>query len=443
MGFKAGFSEVIITPEIGLPMGGYGMRRGNATGVHDHLFARATYLLFQDQESLLISADVLSLPLEVIKLYRKMISLVTGIPPGRIFICALYNHSGPDTIGITSYNRGLFRLKLVKKIFFDIGKKLIKLAQQAKASCQDALVATGQRVMEKRLIVNRREPLRDSKCDVKVLQFNNPDGQLIGLIINYACHGTVLPSDNTLYTAEYPGFLVKRMKARLGQETQVLYLNGPCGDLNPNLFDFDVNLAELDAKKELLYDGPGHAKGNFKRAREIGSAIADLVINISNNLCPEPVKTFKHISKSFILPMEDVIYEKTLSAYYKHFTYQLKLLLYKGLWRLTRTNIPYPLDFIKKDGNYYQEAEIHCLQLNDTAIAGIPGEVFSELGYRIEKKSPFTETVVVELANGYLGYLYPLEDYKKGGYELFLSVNPVVGTYLTNKTILQLKSLKK
>jgi neutral ceramidase len=443
MGFKAGFSEVIITPETGLPMGGYGMRRGNATGVHDHLFARAAYFLFQEQESLLISADVLSFPLEVIKFYRKMIFLKTGIAPQRIFICALHNHSGPDTIGIKSYNRGLFRLKLVKKIFFDIGKKLIKLARQAKERCQEALVATGKRLLEKRLIINRREPLRDSKCDVKVLQFNNSEGQLIGLIVNYASHGTVLPSDNTLFTAEYPGFLVKRMKARLGQETQVLYLNGPCGDLNPNLFDFDVKLADLDAKKDILYDGPGHAKGDFKRARVIGSAIADLAMNISNNLSPEPVRTFKHISKSFILPLEDVIYEKTLSMYYKHFTYQLKLLLYKGLWCLTRTNIPYPLDFVKKDGKYYQEAEIHCLQLNDTAIAGIPGEVFSELGQRIETKSPFTETIIAELANGYVGYLYPLKDYKKGGYELFLSVNPAAGTYLTNKTILELKSLKK
>ena len=153
MGFKVGFSEAIITPEIGLPMGGYGMRRGNATGIHDDLYARAAYLNFNNKESLLISVDVLSFPLEVVKFYRKMISLKTGIERQRIFICALHNHSGPDTIGITNYNRGLFRLKLVKKIFFDIGRKLTKLAQQAKKKCQEALVATGKRLMEKRLII--------------------------------------------------------------------------------------------------------------------------------------------------------------------------------------------------------------------------------------------------------------------------------------------------
>ncbi|MHA1358568.1 MAG: hypothetical protein ACTSRC_10660 [Candidatus Helarchaeota archaeon] len=446
MGFKVGFAEIVITPEIGLPMGGYGARIGNSTGIHDNLFARAVYMNFNTQESLLISMDVLSLPLVVIKYYRQLIHHATGIDKQRICICALHNHSGPDTIGITHPLRGLFRLRLQEELFIKIGKKMIELCLKAKHTCQDALFATGKNLMEQRLIINRREPLKDSKYEVKIIQFSTLIGELIGLIINYACHGTVLPSDNTLYTAEYPGYLAKRIKDRLGQKVSVVYLNGPCGDLNPNLFNFNVDLAELEAKKDLLYDGPGHVKGTFKRAREIGYAIADHAINLTKQLTPKPIHHFNYLSKSYLLTMDDLFYEKSMKMYYLHFRYKLKLNLFKTLWKLARikgNTIPFPLDHVKRGGKYYQEAEIHCLQLNNTAIVGLPGELFSELGMRITKNSPFQNTFVVELANGYLGYLYPLKDYKKGGYELFLSLNPTAGTYLTNKSLVLLEALKK
>ncbi|NVM28778.1 MAG: neutral/alkaline non-lysosomal ceramidase N-terminal domain-containing protein [Candidatus Helarchaeota archaeon] len=435
MGFKVGFSKIVITPKIGTPMGGYGARIGNSSGIHDDLFARSVYFNHNGEESLIISADVLSFPLEVVKFYRKLINQKTGIKKPRIFICALHNHSGPDTIGITLPTRGFFRLKFAKQIFIDLGRKIIKVAQQAKKNSREAIIGADKKLMEKRLIINRREPLKDSKYEVGIIQFSDLQGDLIGIIINYACHGTVLPSDNTLFTAEYPGYLVKRITARLGDNVHIVYLNGPNGDINPNLFDFDVDLKELDAKKELLYDGPGHAKGNFKRAREIGFAIADMALEISKKIKNEPVTDFKHTSKSYIFPMKNLIYENSVRMYLKHILYKLKLSILWGLWRLNKTEIPYPIDFIKKDGKYFQEAEIHAIKINDIVIVGIPGEVFSELGARVLKKSSVPKTFIVELANGYLGYLFPFQDFRKGGYEMFLSVNPAEGTYLTNKAI--------
>ncbi|NVM52207.1 MAG: hypothetical protein HWN66_00800 [Candidatus Helarchaeota archaeon] len=440
-GFKVGFSDIIITPKLHLPMGGYGARLCNATGVHDDLFARAVYFNYNNGESLIIAADILSFPLKAIKYYRKLINHQIGIEEQRIFICALHNHSGPDTMGLIHPLRGFFRSSLDVRYFLKLGKKFVKLAENAKMSSQEALVDAEKRVMEKRLIINRREPLRDSKYDVGVIRFDDLQGNIIGFIINYACHGTVLPSDNTLYTAEYPGYLIKRIKARLGKKIHVIYLNGPCGDLNPNLFDFNVSLAEVDAKKEILYDGPGHAKGNFKRAREIGFAIADKALDISEEMKCIPITDFNHTFKSYFLSRKYLLYEKTVKMHLRHLNFKFKVGRFKLFWCIKKPPIPYPIDFIRKDGKYLQEAEIHVLKLNDIAIVGIPGEVFSELGNRILAKSKVKKTIIAELANGSIGYLYPLEDYKKGGYEMFLSLDVTGGTYLTNKAIKLLNSM--
>ena len=435
MGFKVGFSEVVITPKLNLPMGGYSARIGKSSGIHDNLFARAVYFNYNNDESLLISADILSFSLEAVKFYRKVIFKKTGIDEDRIFICALHNHSGPDTMGLILPLPGFLRRSLDVKYLLNLGEKFVKLAQNAKSNSREALVGVGQQLMEKRLIINRREPLRDSKFNVGVIRFDDLQGNIIGCIVNYACHGTVLPSDNTLYTAEYPGYLIRRIKARLGKKIGVIYLNGPCGDINPNLFDFNMDLAEIAKKKDILYDGPGHAKGNFTRAREIGYAIADKALDISKEVDCLPVTDFKHRNKSFLLPMEDLIFDNSLKMRLRHLNFKLKLGGFKLFWRVNKPLIPYPVDFIKRNGKFYQEAEIQAIKLNDTAIIGIPGEVFSKLGERIFNKSKFKNTFVVELANGSVGYLFPLEDYKKGGYELFLSFNPIGGTYLTKKAI--------
>jgi neutral ceramidase len=55
--------------------------------------------------------------------------------------------------------------------------------------------------------------------------------------------------------------------------------------------------------------------------------------------------------------------------------------------------------------------------IGDLAIAGIPCEVFVEIGLEIKGKSPFSQTFTMELANGYNGYLPTAEQHGYGGYE--------------------------
>ncbi|MHA1250266.1 MAG: hypothetical protein ACTSRP_09785 [Candidatus Helarchaeota archaeon] len=49
--------------------------------------------------------------------------------------------------------------------------------------------------------------MKDSKYDVGVVRIDDLNGNLRGLIINYACHGTVLPSSSNSITADYIGYV--------------------------------------------------------------------------------------------------------------------------------------------------------------------------------------------------------------------------------------------
>ena len=191
----------------------------------------------------------------------------------------------------------------------------------------------------------------------------------------------------------------------------------------------------------MLYDGPKNAKGNFKRAREIGEAIADLALKTSKTMECVPVTDFKHASKTVFLPVEDLLYENSLNMHLTHLSFKLKEIGFRIFWKVRKPVIPFPIDYVEKNGKIFQEAQIQVIKINDVGIVGIPGEVFSELGDRIIKSSKMKYTFVAELANGSVGYLFPLEEYRKGGYEMFLSLNVTGGTILTNKAITLLNSI--
>jgi hypothetical protein len=63
----------------------------------------------------------------------------------------------------------------------------------------------------------------------------------------------------------------------------------------------------------------------------------------------------------------------------------------------------------------------------------------------IKEKSPFKSTFVIELANGYNGYLPTPEQHELGGYETWLSTNKVekeASVKIVAKLLNQLSSLK-
>ena len=65
------------------------------------------------------------------------------------------------------------------------------------------------------------------------------------------------------------------------------------------------------------------------------------------------------------------------------------------------------------------EVEVQVITLgNALAWVALPGEIFVELGLELKTSSPFGQTMVVELANGSIGYVPTRRAYRQGAYEV-------------------------
>jgi hypothetical protein len=62
------------------------------------------------------------------------------------------------------------------------------------------------------------------------------------------------------------------------------------------------------------------------------------------------------------------------------------------------------------------ELKLQALRVGDFAIATSPCETYGSTGLAIKKASPFELTMVIELANGFSGYLPPPKQFELGGY---------------------------
>jgi hypothetical protein len=70
-----------------------------------------------------------------------------------------------------------------------------------------------------------------------------------------------------------------------------------------------------------------------------------------------------------------------------------------------------------------RETWLQVMALGDVAVVGVPAEYFTGLGVEIKKRSPFPHTVVVELANDWIGYLPDREAHQLGGYQTWMGLH--------------------
>jgi hypothetical protein len=64
------------------------------------------------------------------------------------------------------------------------------------------------------------------------LQVKDADGKIRAVLVNYACHPSVLGPDNYEYSADYPGAMKKSIEAQIPGVT-ALFIQGGAGDINP------------------------------------------------------------------------------------------------------------------------------------------------------------------------------------------------------------------
>ena len=362
---NAGVARVEVTPPAGSPMGGYSAREGPSTGVHDPLYATVLVLKTTHTTVAIISCDLRSFPSERIVTLARERKLAD-----HILIAATHNHSGPVTWEDKRWPRP------ERSWFAETEDKILQALDTATKHMFPARISAG--FDEVYLGHNRRLVKADSKVTmlwrnaerkptspidptVGVIRVDDAAGKPRALIVNYACHAVVLGPDNRLISADYPGYLARRIEREL-DGALCLFTQGGAGDINPYL------------------DKQPVAQNGFGQAEEMGNALAATALTVARKLKPSPNGNARLLAAAEVLSFRD-------------------------RWDPQKTT----------------RAGLTTLLINDQiAIATLAGEPFVDLQIALRDKSeiPYTFLFGYTYSTGgeWIGYLPTIRAAAEGGY---------------------------
>jgi hypothetical protein len=230
--------------------------------------------------------------------------------------------------------------------------------------------------------------------DVPVVLFESAQGKPLATYLNFAMHLDTV--GGTRISADYPCTLSALLGRVKGEGMLTLFTIGAAGNVN-----------HIDVSSR------GPQKGDEEAAR-IGTVLAGEVLKTYTRLTPVEASSILGRSETVSLPIPELPpgeLEKAREVAPRYGKPNAAPFL--DLVRAFRA-----LDVASREGRPLA-AEIQVITLgHQIAWVGLPGEIFVELGMAVKRASPFRHTIVVELANGNVGYVPDRKAYDEGAYEV-------------------------
>jgi hypothetical protein len=436
---SAAVAVVDITPPAGYRMSGYFYER-LSTGTHDPLHAKALALRQGDERAALVFCDLIGLAAEVTRRAREEAAKKTGIPAANILIAATHSHTGPlyfDALRKHFHDLAVAEHGTDPEEKVDYAAELVARIVQAITEADRAAkpVRLEAATLEQTgLAFNRRFHMKDGTVrfnpgplNPDIVRPAGPTDPQVGLVlvrdaaggrpraalVNFALH--LDTTSGTLYSADYPFYLEQALRADLGEDFVLLFGTGTCGDIN------HVDITQKERPKPDLIGktlaGTIRAKWPALRAlAQPALAVRREIVEVPLQRCgpAEIAKAHKDIYK---VGTQDMEFLKQVEAY-------------KILSLELRGGSTLPL-------------EVQAFRLDrDTAVVGLPGEVFVELGLAIKRASPFPTTLVIELCQDSPEYIPTKKAFAEGSYETVNSrIAPGGGEKLVEAAVRLLKAL--
>lgn len=200
-----------------------------------------------------------------------------------------------------------------------------------------------------------------------VVKFEDMTNNLLSILITWPCHGSVNSQDNFAITGDWPETATTFIKKQAGKEVVVAVTVGASADINP------------------IYG----ADKNFIKIETVGSNAE--------------TETWKTLAKTTTYPL------KSLQASYTTMTFPGKK-AGSGYFPLT----PY-------ESGPDVEIRLTTLKIGNMVLSGVSGELLTEIGMEVKKRSPYSVTLIVTHCNGSSGYICRDKSFPEGGYEVTIT----------------------
>ena len=411
---KGGCAKVNITPPVGAWLSGYGGRDKPSDGIVDELYARALVLDNRSNSIAIISVDLLWIPLQMTNQVREILKDKIGIPEQNVLICATHTHFGPKIYNETKMGPEVSDNTVDSSYVNILVKKITDSALLAYKRMEDVRIGAVKGDIPE-IVYNRRPTRADGSVQTTfslpldvtttrkirrspdgsvsvtftyptegpaltfgpvdpeawVLRVENAEGQIIGSVVNFACHavsGSAFSDWFYSISADYPGETMRVVEQLEGGVC--LFTSGTAGDIVP-------------------------LRRGRKPRYEIGRALAG-----------EAIRRLQFVQTSGDIDIAAM-------------TREVKLPIRQDL-------SPDSIIAADKDKTHLV-TEIQVLRLGDIYILGLPGEVLVEVGLDIKKRAGLRNLIITSVSNDTIGYVCHSQAYEQGGYEAVSGTNLAKG----------------
>jgi len=416
LGIEVGISRAVITPPPGVALAGYFSPRYNR-GVLDDLYAKVCIFRNGEQIGGLVQLDLIEAPLVLCAAIRRSIRDRGLGFADDLLIGAIHTHTGPEVFTPRD-DRHRFALDF-------IADQVGAAAEAAMQRLRPAQLLAGH-VINNPFAFNRRYVMKSGRVVTNPGKLNPDivrpegtvdreigfvrivqDGRLSGLVVNIVNHTDTIGGD--LVSADWAGFLERRMQRKLGWQVPVVVLVGASGNIN----HFDVT-SEQD-------------QTSYAESRRIGQGYADIVLRSLETARPLASDEFRarhavfSMQKRRVTPAEldrarALLAESDSGKDGEAMTSEDLARGGRAVLRHFAGNL---IAFPETAAGKTVDFDIAALAFGrELAIVSLPGEPFTEIGLQIKAGSPFAQTFIVSNANGYAGYIPLSECYERGGYEV-------------------------
>ncbi|MBX3177078.1 MAG: hypothetical protein KF886_06955 [Candidatus Hydrogenedentes bacterium] len=397
--WRAGAATIDITPDIPVPLVGYGGRDKPFEAVDTPIHLKA--LALEDhagKRAVLITGDLVGFQAVFFEESCRRIMQQTGLTRGQIMLNASHNHTGPlmslnpDPDGNLAYAAFPDDMPAENVVRYTkrLQDEVVSVALDALSKLAPATLAWGSDAVD--FPMNRRvispeghvwmQPNPDGPADrrVPVLRVLDAGGKLLAIALGCACHNTGLTADHNVISGDYAGYAREFLEAETG--ATVLFLSG-CG---------------ADANPEPRADIPG--------VRKHGRALADAALRVlGGEMRPiqGPLRLAYETTDLPLMPLD----AETLAVYANRKT--TERLMAEHMIGLLAAGKSLPAHY---------SAPIAAWGFGDDLIlVGLPSEVVADYALMLYRDLPDLPLWVSAYANDFFGYVPTAQIVREGGHE--------------------------
>lgn len=439
-GLRAGAAKVDITLPLGANNGGVILRGGPATRIHDELHARCLVLDDGQTRLALVICDLRMISRNLVDRAKQLAADALGWPPEQMLVAATHTHAAPGLVNIQHAEIDRWYADFVVVRIADAIRRAA--ANLSPATIGWASVSKPEHVFNRRwkikageappnpfgetsdtVVMNPAatlpvlEPAGPVDPELSVISVRHADGRPLAVLANYGLH-YVGGYEAGSVSADYFAVFAERVGELVGGSKNAAFVgmmsNGASGDVNNVRRGQNAERSPPWKKMQEVAEDLAQAAArlcqemDYRPSLHLGLATRELEL-----LVRQPDDERLRWSREMVQTIRDPN-------------------------KLTRPQVYAEEALAIAAGPKSVSIPLQAFRIGPLGIAAAPCEVFAETGLAIKQQapllkqpllkqplltqhSPLQSTFLIELANGYSGYLPTPEQHQLGGYETWLA----------------------